>query len=789
MVSEKDFEEAEEALAESEDKYRTIIESTEDGYYEVDLKGNFVFFNDSMCKILGFSKNEILGKNLRKFMDDENAGKVSETFKHVLKTGKTTKEINWTLIKRTCVDCIIEPSVSLIKSKGEPVGFRGFLRDVTKRKKAETLKQAKLAAEGANRAKGEFLANMSHEIRTPLNSIIGLTELVLETDLTPGQREDLEVVISAAYSLLSLINDILDFSKIEAGKLELENISFNLRDFLGESLKIVAGKAHEKRLELAYRIKPDVPDTVTGDPSRLRQIILNLVGNAIKFTDHGEVVVNVSIEQLNTFNAGIHFSVKDTGIGIPIEKQDTIFGAFSQADSSTSRKFGGTGLGLAVSSQLVNLMGGKMWVESIPDKGSTFHFTNKFVLEPDKEKPALPDHVDFSGARAIVIDDNATNRQIIKEMLDGWNISSVAVSGFEETIDIFATKDKKEPDFNIAVIDSDMSPEDGFSIARWLSEKIPDDISIIMMLTLSMGHKLDLQKTNIKSTVTKPVCPSDLLNAVMIALGLMKPETAEVPTEKMGKPDIPPLRILVAEDTPFNQKFITRLLDRWGHVSVIAENGLEALKILSEDSFDIVFMDVQMPEMDGFEATLKIREGEKKAGGHIPIIAMTAHAMKGDRERCIDAGMDDYISKPISSDMLQKAIKKLIPEKIPKTDTTDVSGEVIASFDEASLLKAFDHDMEFFQEAFDMFVSDYPPMIEKLKNAIEDKDAELLKRTAHALKGMVGNFQGKDAAKEAFVLEEMGRHQEFSGAEETSKRLSDELLKLEKSLFSLISKE
>lgn len=782
--------EAEEALGESEDKYRTIIESTEDGYYEIDMDGNFIFFNDSLCTMLGYSRNEILGKNLTEFMDDENAGKVSKTLKHVLKTGKTTKVIDWTVIQRACVNCFVEPSVSLITSKGEPVGFRGFFRDVTKRKKAEALKQAKLAAEGANRAKGEFLANMSHEIRTPLNSIIGLTELVLETDLTPGQREDLEVVISAAYSLLSLINDILDFSKIEAGKLELENISFNLRDFLGESLKIVAGKAHEKRLELAYRIKPDVPDTVTGDPSRLRQIMLNLVGNAIKFTEHGEVIVNVEPEQLNSFETLIHFSVKDTGMGIPIEKQDTIFGAFSQADSTTSRKFGGTGLGLAVSSQLVNLMGGKMWVESIPDKGSTFHFTGKFILQQDKEKPPLSDHVDFNGVMAMVIDDNASSRQIIAEMLKGWNISTVVASGLDEVKHIIETKDEKEPDINLAIIDSDMSPDDGFSVAGWLSDKLNNNINTIMMLTLSSTHRLDSQIMKIKATVTKPVRPSDLLNAVMVALDLIEPEpeAAEATTEKTGKQDISPLRILVAEDTPFNQKFITRLLNRWGHTSIIAENGIEALKILSEESFDIVFMDVQMPEMDGFEATLKIREREKKTGDHIPIIAMTAHAMKGDRERCIEAGMDDYISKPISSDMLLKAIKKLVPEKTSTTDTTDVSDKIIASFDEESLLKAFDHDMEFFKEAFDMFVTDYPPMVETLEKAIVDQDAQSLKRTAHALKGMVGNFQGKDAAAEALKLEEMGRNQEFSGAEEIFKRLSDELIKLEKSLFSLISK-
>jgi len=285
--------EAEDSLKESEEKYRTIIESSEDGYYEVDIEGNFDFFNNSMNKILEYSRDEILGKNVRSFMDEENAKKVSETFNHVLQTGKTIKVTDWTLIKKTGEECFVEPSISLIKEKGRPIGFRGFIRDVTKRKKAEELKQAKLAAESASKAKSNFLANMSHEIRTPLNSIIGLVELMLDTELNPRQREDLDVVKAAAYSLLSVINDILDFSKIEAGKLELEETVFKLRDFLGESLKIMAGKAHEKRLELAYRIASDVPDHIVGDPVRFRQVLLNLVGNSIKFTEEGEIVVNV----------------------------------------------------------------------------------------------------------------------------------------------------------------------------------------------------------------------------------------------------------------------------------------------------------------------------------------------------------------------------------------------------------------------------------------------------------------------------------------------------------------
>ncbi|MBW2192987.1 MAG: PAS domain S-box protein, partial [Deltaproteobacteria bacterium] len=376
--------EIEEELQESEEKYRTIIESAEDGYYEVDTHGNLTFFNDSLGNILGYSRDEMKGMNIRRSLDDDNTKKVTDTFNTVYSTGRTIKVTDWTMVRKDGEKRFVEPSVSLIKEKGEPVGFRGFLRDVTQRKKTQTLKQAKLAAEGASRAKSEFLANMSHEIRTPLNSIIGLIELMLETDLAADQREDLNVVISAAYALLSVINDILDFSKIEAGKLELEEMPFELRNSLGESLKIVAAKAQEKRLELAYHVELDVPDYVIGDSARFRQIVLNLVGNAIKFTETGEIIVSVEREETDTGDF-FHFSVKDTGIGIPLDKQETIFSLFEQADGSTARKYGGTGLGLAVSSQLVGLMGGRIWVESEPGQGSTFHFTTRFDIHPDDE--------------------------------------------------------------------------------------------------------------------------------------------------------------------------------------------------------------------------------------------------------------------------------------------------------------------------------------------------------------------------------------------------------------------
>jgi len=784
--------EAEQSLYESEEKHRTIIESSEDGYYEVDLSGNFTHLNNSMGKILGYSKDEIIGQNLKQFMDDEHKEQIDKTFNHVYKTGKTIKVIDWTIITRTGHKRFVQPSVSLVLEKGQPTGFRGFLRDVSEHKKAETLKQAKLAAEGASRAKSEFLANMSHEIRTPLNSIIGLIELTLDTDLNPSQREDLEVVIAAAHSLLALINDILDFSKIEAGKLELEETTFNLRDSMGESLKILAAQAQEKRLELAYGVAANVPDRIIGDPTRLRQIILNLVSNAIKFTEKGEVIVDVQLDRLSQTEAHIHCSVVDTGIGIDADKIETIFGAFDQADGSTSRRFGGTGLGLAVSSQLVNLMGGRIQVESQPNQGSTFRFTAKFTLQPDEvEETALPPDVDLSNLKVLVVDDNATNRHIIMQILESWKMSPASAAGVVEAQQILAPAEGQEAPFNLILIDSDMPEANGFTLAQWIKDQEAINTNVIMMQTLaSIRNQIDLRELGVKASITKPAGSAELLQATLSALGISEPQP-EIDAEELDqelKPAFRPLRILVAEDTPFNQKFILRLLDRWGHKATIAENGLEALDAMSNNNFDLVLMDVQMPEMDGFDATVAIRKLEKQTGRHTPIIAMTAHVMKGDRERCLEAGMDEYISKPINSDILLKTIQNLVSSEDLEIQPVAAVSDDHPSFDSEALLSAFDHDWDFFKEAVGMFSSDYPPMLEALQEALTSKDADALRRNAHALKGMVGNFQGLDAAKAAAKLEEMGRQKEFNGADQAHAILIKEIDKLEKTLLDLVKK-
>ncbi|MBI9083076.1 MAG: response regulator [Desulfobacterales bacterium] len=785
----------EDALKDSEERYRTIIESIDDGYFESDLKGNFTFFNDAMCRILEYPPDEMTGIMNRQALDEENAMKVSEILDQVHRTGKPAKAFDWILITKYGSNRFVEATLSLVRADdGAPLGFRGILRDVTERRRAETLRQAKATAEAANKSKSEFLANMSHEIRTPLNSIIGLVELMMETDLAPEQREDLEVVLSAAHSLLAVINDILDFSKIEAGKLELEETAFNLRNFLDESIRIMAPKAHEKNLEITYRLDPCVPIRLTGDPARFRQVMINLIGNAIKFTHSGEVVVSVSCEEPSQTAMLLCFSVRDTGIGIPEEKQASIFGAFEQADGSTTRRFGGTGLGLAVSAQLVGLMGGRIWLESKPGEGSTFHFTSRFSIKPGQlEAASLPQSSDdkLSGRRILIVDDNATTREILSDVCQSWQMRPRSAADIQSAQKILSSPDPKGETVDLVLLDFSLPGEDAMSLVGWIKGRQDRSIQVVMMLTHSRTRtRTNLAQSGVLATVNKPVRPSDLLAAIMVALGFQQPKPLNRRKQDTDSATAfsRPLNILVAEDTPFNQKFIIRLLDRWNHRATIADNGVKAIEALDGDNFDLILMDVQMPEMDGFEATARIRAKEKNTGRPpIPIIAMTAHAMKGDRERCIEAGMDDYVSKPISAAHLMTAIVALIPDAGKEGSRNEKLSTVepVEQFDKDALLGAFENDWDFFLEAVGMFLEDFPPMLADIQKALKENNAETLKRQAHALKGMVGNFHARAAAGHAASLEIMGREGDLSDSDESLTRLEAELQRLKENLVQL----
>jgi PAS domain S-box-containing protein len=647
-------------------------------------------------------------------------------------------------------------------------------RDVTERRHtAEALAEAKRRAEEATIAKGEFLANMSHEVRTPMNAIIGMTDLALETDLTATQRDYIETVKASAEALLTIVNDILDMSKIEARRLVLDRAPFNIRDAVENAVRLLAPRAHEKGLELAAHIRPDVPDAAVGDRGRLRQVLVNLVGNAIKFTDQGEVIVDVAVEHAGPEVTALKFTVSDTGIGIPLDKQWQVFGPFVQADASTTRRFGGTGLGLTISAQLVELMGGRIWVESEPGRGSRFHFVAQFGTQAQPVAGTPPAAI-LEGLRVLIVDDNATNRTILREMLTGWRIQSTAVAGAVAAMDaLYAAADDGRP-FQLVITDAMMPDVDGFTLAEQIGrdERI-SDVKLIMLTSAAVSHAAQGSRGRFDAQLTKPVKQSDLHDAIVSVMApALSPATARGDAERRPPPLLP-LQVLVAEDNPTNQKLVATLLQRRGHDVTIVANGRDAVDRALRRRFDLILMDVQMPEMNGLEAAEEIRrrEGDASGGpvrGRTPIVALTAHAMAGDRERCLAAGMDGYLAKPLRPDELMATIESLFPSSARAPEDNDraapAASERQRAFDAATVLAEFGGDRSLLAEVIDVFLADAPARLAELSAALAARDRAALATVAHAMKGSVGLFSRGPAYEGAIGLMQRARAGDLAGA-------------------------
>lgn len=737
----------EDALEQERFLMRTLLSNTPDAIFFKDTAGKYLRVSRSLAQKLGFeNEDDVIGRDDFDFFKPEDAKRFQRREQQIIRTGEPVishvepisfpaGEPAWCSLTQ----------MRLEDTQGKVQGTFGIARDITDLKKhEEELEKAKEEADTANRAKSEFVANMSHEIRTPMNGIIGMADILHDSGLSPEQQEYLELIQQSADSLLHLLNDILDFSKIEAGRLELERVPFDLANCVGKTVQTLARRAADKGLELACRVAEDIPDVLLGDPARLRQVIVNLVGNAIKFTPKGEVVVEVNSTSRTGSDLELQFSIRDTGVGIAEDKKEIIFEAFRQEDASTTRRFGGTGLGLAISGQLVEMMGGRIWVENNIGPGSTFYFTARLgiaELQPDRNRFVRES---IRGLKTLIVDDNATNRQILQELLDRWHMQPTSVSSGVEALNELQQAARHGNPYRLVLLDGMMPGMDGFVLAEVIQgNPLLESPRMILVFSASRPGDLDrCRQLGISRAMVKPVIQSELFDAILMAMD--DPIAAESSQSTASEVQPGPARkILLVEDGLINQKVAKGLLERAGHGVTVANNGMEALEILDHDEFELILMDVQMPVLDGLETTREIRRREKLTGKHVKIIAMTAAAMRGDREECLQAGMDDYVSKPIDSAELHRKIRLIFEsdniadgtdfDRNSSKDETDSDSNEIQVFDLTATLKAVPGGEETARELAEIFLSETPRLLNEFKSALDNDDEKTARRASHTI--------------------------------------------------------